>query len=239
MDCRNHPAKTAVNTCGHCGDWLCEVCTADVGGRVYCASCLQKHWIGHDAPPKAPPVYRPPLHESRKRVSGGLLLFFSFFPPGINYMYVGLMKRGLFFLSAFSLSIYLAATIDGLIFGGLILPIMWITCIFDAFRIRGRINDGENVPDSVDDVLGFVKKYRGIIALLFVIILGLNLLGSLNRAFFSFPHYYSIAHIFNRKLLPVLVFFGGLYLIVSSGKRVKSTTIVDHRESSNKNTDHS
>jgi len=232
MYCRNHPTKTAANTCSHCGDWLCEMCTADVGGRIYCGACLQQHWVGHEtppAPPKSPPYYAP-RHEGRRGVSFGLLLFFSlFFPPGVNYMYQGLIKRGLFFLSGFFLLIYLASALNGVIFG-LAIPVMVITCAFDAFRIRNRMLAGETVADSVDDVLGFIKRYRTFIVLFLLVIIGLNVLDSISFAFRHFPHFRHIPSFANRGLLPILVFFGGMYLLVTSGKRSKPHEAAEHRD---------
>jgi len=102
MTCRNHPTRAAANTCGQCGDWLCEECTADVGGRIYCAACLQKYWAHEpeESVPEPAPYY-PSRSERPRNVSFGLLFLFSFLPPGINYMYEGLIKRGLFILSSF------------------------------------------------------------------------------------------------------------------------------------------
>ena len=224
MNCRNHPTRAAVNTCSQCGDWLCDECTADVGGRIYCASCLQKYWArDHAAPAAAPPgeATSGAAHAGRpKFVSFGLLLFFSLMPPGINYMYEGLIKRGLFMLSSFFLSSYLATALNEPLFG-LIIPIMWVTCAFDAFHIRRRMIAGEDVPDSVDDILGFLHKYKAAIILFFVIVLGLHLLSFVGGAVASLhlPFLYSRRL---RFLLPALIMAAGIYFIVISGKRAGS-----------------
>jgi len=224
MNCRNHPTRAAVNTCSQCGDWLCEDCTADVGGRVYCASCLQKYWA-HDhgapaaaAPGEAPYCSAPARHP--KFVSFGLLFFFSLMPPGVNYMYEGLIKRGLFMLSSFFLTSYLSAALHEPLFG-LVIPIMWITCAFDAFRIRRRLIAGEEVPDSVDDILGFLRKYKAAVILFFVIVLGLHLLGFVGGAITSLhlPVYYAYRL---RTLLPALIVAAGIYFIIVSGKHAGS-----------------
>jgi len=221
MNCRNHPTRAAVNTCSQCGDWLCDECTADVGGRVYCAPCLQKYWAhDHAAAPEAPAApYYPPRAGHPRYISFGLLLFFSFLPPGINYMYEGLIKRGLFLLSSFFLVSYLAGALNEPIIG-VIIPIMWITSVFDAFNIRRRLNASENVPDTVDDILGFIRKYKAFIVLFFAVVLGLHVLGFIGGtlAYVSIPllrgHLHSI-----RLILPVIILLGGIYFIVLSGKR--------------------
>ena len=234
MNCRNHPTRTAINTCNQCGDWLCEVCTADVGGRIFCSPCLQKHWVNEGAapPPPRPTPYYPPRSGPERGVSFGLLFFFTvFLPPGVNYMYEGLIKRGLFILSSFFLSIYLAAALSEPIFG-FITAIMWITCAFDAFRIRKRLIAGENVPDSVDDILAFIKRYKTALILFFVIVLALNLLGAISSAIaISYlPYIGRIRPLVSNRVLPILILLGGIYLIVFSGKRSESSsTYIDHR----------
>jgi len=230
MDCRNHPTKNAGNTCSHCGDWLCEECTADVGGRIYCATCLQKHWIGHEAAPKTPPPPYSAPRDGRRKIDGGLLMFFTLFPPGINYMYEGLIKRGLFFLSAFCLSFYLLVTLNSPVFL-LLMFVMWITCAFDAFRIRTKLNAGEYVPDNVDDILGFVRKHKAVIIPIVAIAFGFNLFASISRGMCFIPMSHSgMRHVFNNRLIPMLLFLGGLYLIISSGKRSKSSSADERRD---------
>jgi len=221
MNCRNHPTRAAVNTCSQCGDWLCEECTADVGGRIYCAACLQKYWAHDhaDAAPAAAPPYYAPRSERPRYISFGLLLFFSLLPPGINYMYEGLIKRGLFILSGFTLLCYLAGAFNAAIFG-LMIPVLCVTCVFDAFRIRRRLNAGENVPDSVDDILGFIRKYKMAIILCLAVILGLNMLNLIGGSFIQASAPYLRMHARAiRSILPLLILFGGVYFIILSGKR--------------------
>ncbi|MDR3238990.1 MAG: hypothetical protein LBT44_02740, partial [Clostridiales bacterium] len=150
MYCRTHPTRSGVCTCSQCGDWLCEECAAEVDGRVFCKSCAQKL-------SPAIPGHTPCHAYTPRYISWGVLFIFSFLAPGINYMYEGLIKRGLFALSSFFLCAYLAAILNQPFFGCLI-PILWITCIFDGFHIRRKINAGVTVEDSIDDVLGFLKK---------------------------------------------------------------------------------
>ena len=40
MKCANHPLNDAFAYCGQCGRALCNDCKRDVGGMVYCESCL-------------------------------------------------------------------------------------------------------------------------------------------------------------------------------------------------------
>ncbi|MGD1105253.1 MAG: B-box zinc finger protein [Terriglobia bacterium] len=40
MKCANHPLNDASAYCGQCGRSLCTDCKRDVGGMIYCESCL-------------------------------------------------------------------------------------------------------------------------------------------------------------------------------------------------------
>jgi len=131
-------------------------------------------------------------------------------------MYEGLIKRGLFMLSSFFLTCYLSAVLHEPLFG-IIIPIMWITCAFDVFRIRRRLISGENVPDSLDDIFGFLRKYKLAIILFFAIILGLHVLGFLGGAVASLHLPYMYGHRL-RLAIPVLIVAAGIYFIVLSGR---------------------
>jgi len=120
-----------------------------------------------------PPKTMPP-----RRIDGGLLFLFSFFfPPGANYMYLGLMKRGLVAMCGFFLLIFLGVTSSwplSMIFW-LSIPICVLTCIFDSFNLRRRINAGEYVPDDIGDMLGGIFRNKtvativlGILAIAFL-----------------------------------------------------------------------
>jgi hypothetical protein len=39
--CYEHAAKRAVSLCNQCGRFLCALCEVDVGGAIWCPSCLQ------------------------------------------------------------------------------------------------------------------------------------------------------------------------------------------------------
>jgi hypothetical protein len=156
-------------------------------------------------------------------------------PPGINYMYEGLIKRGLFVLSGFFLSTYLGAALSEPIFG-CIIPIIWIASVFDAFNIRRRLIAGERISDSVDDILGFFKKYKTAIILSMAVVLGLNLLGSISRVISYMPYSRYIRPLINSRFVPVLILLGGIYLIVISGRRTRSSSHQsDHTRDDNEN----
>ncbi len=216
--CRNHPERVAANTCHQCGDWLCEECTVEINGRIFCRKCLAQ-LAGTPAPSSPPPGYsapssypphvhfRTPPYKSR-RVSGGILALLTFFLPipGVNYMYEGLIKRGLAAMGGFFFLIYGFAVFSfwpfELIFG-MSLPIYWLTCFFDSLRIRRQLNAGETVSDDINDMIAFVKTNKKIILGVVFTLIAMSVVGSAVEVL-SRPL---------RGLLPFLVIGFGLYVL--------------------------
>ncbi|MDR1532809.1 MAG: hypothetical protein LBS62_11635 [Clostridiales bacterium] len=189
MYCVNHNDRTAVNTCSKCGAWLCSECSLEIDNRYVCKNCVAEAMRASEsygpAGPRRPEI--PVTEGGRRHFSWGLLFLFSVFgPPGISYMYLGLIKRGLFVLSAFFAAAFLTATFSEPILG-FVIAIIYFGAIFDSFNKRRLLNAGINVPDSVEDYLGFIKRYAIPIIIVIGIVIGLNALNGvgyfLNRAF--------------------------------------------------------
>lgn len=125
--------------------------------------------------------------------------------PGANYMYMGLMRRGLATLCGFFLIIFM---LSGAFFPinlllGLSIPILYVGTTFDAFNIRRRINAGEVVPDDVGAVIRYIlanKNMRTIILVFLVVVLALNVL--------------NVAMAIIGRVLPVAIIALGCYLLV-------------------------
>lgn len=180
MQCRSHPTVSAANTCNQCGNWLCDDCTVNVQGRLFCRPCLAT--LSQGQAPETPPHTAAPLRSNR--VSFGLLLFFSLcFPPGANYMYMGLMKRGLATMAGFFLLIFLIAGSGAWPLTMLMsfsLVVLIFASFFDGFNVRRRINSGEAVRDDVGDIVNSVisnRFLRTIILVIVAILLIVNVLG--------------------------------------------------------------
>ena len=140
-----------------------------------------------------------------KRVNFALLFLLSLFLPGVSYMYMGLIKRGLAAMCGFFLLIYLTVTAFwplSLLFG-LALPVVYIVCFFDGFRIALRINAGEEVEDGVGDVLNGLLRNKKLTMILLIII-GLAFAGNI----------FSFAVNLVRRAVPVLVIALALYIIL-------------------------
>ena len=101
------------------------------------------------------------------------------FPPGVNYMFMGLIKRGLAALCGFFLIVYLIGISSGPLawLFGLALPVYWLTCAFDGFNIRRRIRSGEVVADSIDEAIAFLRSNKYIMWIILALV-GLSVLGS-------------------------------------------------------------
>lgn len=139
-----------------------------------------------------------------KYISAFMLLIFSCFPPGANYMYMGLIKRGLAAMSGFFMLIFLTITSSGaltLMFA-LMIPILWMTCLFDGFHIRRRINAGEVVDDGVGDILNSALRNRRL-ALVFLIIFAIAFAGNI----------LGFAAEIVRRAVPLLLIALALYII--------------------------
>jgi hypothetical protein len=200
-----HPERNGVNTCNQCGEWLCEDCTVEINGRIFCRGCLAQLAGPKDAPRDAARTAAKPKH-----ISGVLLFLFSFVipVPGVNYMYMGLIKRGLTAMVGFFLLIYLLSVFNAwpfsLIFG-LAIPVYWLTCMFDGYNIRRRINAGEAVYDDVEDILSFLKRNKNLIIGFIVVIVAISLISTV----------FAILS----PILPILIVGLGLYVLF---KRPKS-----------------
>ncbi len=229
MSCKNHENGNGVNTCSKCGEWLCSDCSIEIDGRILCKDCLKDVYSSSrlDATAKSespsgietakrydsvPKYELGSKKDPRSKLEAGgeplyrkwsLLFFFSlFFPPGVNYMYLGFIKRGLFILCSFFFSIYLiiAPSVRSTFFIPLLLLIMYLTSIFDAFNLRRRLREGELIEDNIEDIISFAKKYKLLLFIVFLIIVFERILSS---------------------FLPLVIIVIGIYLFLSSAKNRK------------------
>jgi len=175
MQCKNHPTARGINTCNQCGSWLCERCSFERGGRIFCPGCSAENGIESSS-------YHALSPGSAKYISWGLLFLFSVVIPlpGLNYMYMGLIKRGLMAMSAFFGLIFMISQLSG-VFNILAfaIPILVITCIFDGFNVRRRINAGEEISDSIDDIITAIKRHKRIIVSFLILMVVVYVVGSM------------------------------------------------------------
>jgi len=229
MQCVNHPTREGVNTCCECGAWLCDECTIEAGGRLFCKKCLQRA-IGGSPATREDDAPRATACHAKHHVNILLLLIFSAL-PGANYMYEGLIKRGLFAMTSFFVLVSVTSVLHMPLLGVLIC-ILWFTSFFDGIHIRRKINSGVCVDDSVEDIISFVKRNKTGIIIFAAVFLVLGFFsGSGYYGYHVTPGYMArqvggMGRFAFRELIPLALFAIGVYFLVKmfrrrGGKHVK------------------
>lgn len=163
MNCATHSDTAAVAFCRTCGKPLCNQCTRDVRGVIYCEACLAARMEGAAAAPAAgfvppaqtvyPPIgdastaYRPPINAGPNPTVAGIL---GAIPLGLGAVYCGQYAKGLAHLGIFvgaivALSSDLSWQADTVI--GIFLGFFWVYQILDAIRTAKAIQANEPIPD--------------------------------------------------------------------------------------------
>lgn len=170
MNCANHSDQAAVAFCRTCGKPLCNQCTRDVRGVIYCESCLAARMEGAATatpgvpyiPPPQPSVYPPVGGPSAyvpppapPQVSAGpnpalAGILAGFFPFGVGAVYCSQYAKGLAHLAIMVLLIvgqssdipaYMHVVLG---FG---IGFFYVYQIIDAVRTAKAIQLGEPAPD--------------------------------------------------------------------------------------------
>jgi hypothetical protein len=170
MNCNTHGDTAAVAFCRTCGKPLCNQCTRDVRGVIYCEACLAARMEGAtpaagftpvQMPPQTPPqtgyqqfmdqglgvkVQPGPASGPNPAVAGIL----GAIPLGLGAVYCGQYAKGLAHLGIFVLAIVglssdLPWQADMVI--GIFLGFFWVYQILDAVRTAKAIQAGEPAPD--------------------------------------------------------------------------------------------
>ena len=179
MNCANHSDQAAVAFCRTCGKPLCNQCTRDVRGVIYCESCLAARLEGAPAtgtytppPPPPPPNVYPPIGGPSAYVpplpgvplSTGpnptVAVILGAVPFGVGAVYCGQYVKGLVYLGIFVLTIVLQAQdIPGIAHAalGIFQGFFWIYQIIDSVRTARAIQLGEPAPDP----FGLVSMFGG------------------------------------------------------------------------------
>ena len=187
MNCANHSDQAAVAFCRTCGKPLCNQCTRDVRGVIYCESCLAARMEGTaPAAPFVPPaqaVYPPPAQTvyppytppgapgaARPQSSGpnpavaGILA--GFFPFGVGAVYCSQYAKGLAHLVVMVLLIIgVSSDVPWYVHMvlGLGIGFFYVYQIIDAVRTAKAIQLGEPAPDpfGLAATFGAGEKFEG------------------------------------------------------------------------------
>ena len=180
MNCATHSDTASVAFCRTCGKPLCNQCTRDVRGVIYCEACLAARMEG-TAPaagfvPPAQTVYppvgssssssgpRPALNTGPNPAVAGILA--GFFPIGVGAVYTGQYAKGLSHLVIMVLLIlgvssnlpWYVITVLGILIG-----FFYIYQIIDAVRSAKAVQMGEPAPDpfGLAATFGAGEKFEG------------------------------------------------------------------------------
>ena len=187
MNCSKHYDRAAVNRCNECGQYMCDECSVSINSVPYCKDCVAKMAKSQSGMANGHQEYHSGAGRSPRPVrrSGGLNSFFLFClsgVPGLNYMYLGLMKRGMFFMTMFFMIIFVAASLEAPLFTFLLF-IELCYSFFDGFRLLGFMRDGYIVEDNVDDVTELYTKHKRPIIVFSIVAVALSLMDRLGRVF--------------------------------------------------------
>jgi len=165
MNCATHPDVAAVAFCRTCGKPLCNNCTRDVRGVIYCEPCLAAR-LEETTPSAAafvPPVATPGVSPAYPAVGtvpparggsgpnpaiAGILA--GFFPFGVGAVYCSQYAKGLAHLLIFALLVFgvdHSGSWDWLF--GLGIAFFYVYQIIDAVRTAHALQAGQPAPDPM------------------------------------------------------------------------------------------
>lgn len=176
MNCATHSDQAAVAFCRTCGKPLCNQCTRDVRGVIYCESCLAARMEGTQSapgyvPPQTPytpvPPTPPPQSGYQQFMDQGLGLkvgpgpasgpnptvagiMAGVFPFGVGAVYCSQYAKGLAHLVIMVLLIIgVSSDVPWFMhmFLGIGIGFFWVYQIIDAARTAKAIQLGEPAPD--------------------------------------------------------------------------------------------
>jgi hypothetical protein len=169
MNCATHNDIAAVAFCRTCGKPLCNQCTRDVRGVIYCESCLAARMEGaasapgYTPPPpgfvtpaqaaypplgSVPPGVRPVVNSGPNPSVAGILA--GFFPIGVGAVYAGQYAKGLAHLVIMVLLILgLGSDLPWYVITMLAIAtgFFYVYQIIDAVRTAKAVQEGQPAPD--------------------------------------------------------------------------------------------
>jgi TM2 domain-containing membrane protein YozV len=136
MNCTYHPEVPSSAFCQFCGKPLCKDCVRNVGGSVFCETCLTERLRGTGAGAATAPVFTGTPHPMLAALLG--------FIPGVGAMYNGQYAKAIAHVVIFAV---LASLSDHAgIFG--ILVAAWVFYqVFDAYQTALARRDGLPLPN--------------------------------------------------------------------------------------------
>lgn len=130
--------------------------------------------------PHAPPS----IHGHFRRRPSRFWIFVLSPLPGLGHMYMGLMRRGLFYIFALATIIFLTVTLAPsplVIFTGFAIAALYAIAFFEAFIIRRDMIMGKEIIDTIPNIsmLGKNKTLLTVLIIILAVTLGINILAAL------------------------------------------------------------
>jgi len=218
LKCENHAKTESLSECGMCGGHFCGQCLVSIDEKTYCKNCLTER-IGLGRPAgmakKVDTVAGDAVAGGDKTALAGVTeidrksrvwTFILSLIPGVGYLYLGLMKKGLQTMILFFGSVFVAGFIGFAEIMSLIVPVVIFYSIFDAQQLAKNINSGKPVEDEpfLDiKAFSFSQKWIG-----YALIVA-GLLALMNNLPFFFPFWPT----FRRMLPPILIIGLGVLIL--------------------------
>lgn len=155
------------------------------------------------------------------------LTFIAALIPGVGYMYLGLVKKGVQTLVLFLFAKHFFPLLGIGFLGDIILVPFWFYTFFDTFNIASKINQGEQVDDSgfifskhsdsSFNISNLFEDRRGFLILAWVLIF-FGVLAIANRMLEGSTFYYLVMSYIKVYFFPVLLIGGGIYMLIKENK---------------------
>jgi len=215
MNCATHSDTAAVAFCRTCGKPLCNQCTRDVRGVIYCEACLAARMEGTAPAAGFVPPQTPPQTPYQQFMDQGLGMKVPPGPPagpnpaiagmlgaiplGLGAVYCGQYAKGLVHLGIFVAAViavssdlsWQATTVISIFLG-----FFWIYQILDAIRTAKAIQANEPIPDpfGLTQTFGTGEKFDTTkVPATAAILIGLGVLFLINTIFdFNLHHFWPI-----------------------------------------------
>jgi TM2 domain-containing membrane protein YozV len=158
-----------------------------------------------------------------KNTRSGFLTFLTALIPGVGYMYLGLLKKGIQFLALFLLIdpvFYLLGI--GFLTSIVRIP-LWFYTFFDTFSLANRIDRGEPVHDvdfifnkymgQGSEIIDRSKIGKNFTLIIAVVLIGVGALAILHNLSQGSAIYGLITSYVSKYFIPVLFVLGGVFLL--------------------------
>jgi hypothetical protein len=191
MKCVNHLEAEAEVLCSICKTPICSECRITLRDQDYCRSCLEKQV------------------ESVKNIGfrdrSAWLAFLLSLIPGVGYMYLGLMNRGLQTIIIFFGAIFVSE-ITRLDLAPFVIPVLVFYSIFDTLQLSRKIRQNVPVEDAPLINVGEFSNWQRYVGYALIGLGGLALINNLTPHFFD----YGMMH---RLISPLLIIGVGVFIL--------------------------